>query len=312
MSVALALLLQIGSAQLAAPLQMGYHFDRDTVTVGDHVTLILRVLAPRGAKVTFPEGPDTARTPGSYPIELVGKRATAMLGDTAEAAYRLSVWDIGTQLVNMPDIIVSYGGRAQRVSLAGVSVYVRTVLPTDTAQRKPKPARPLISLVAFDWRIWLLGLLALLLILLGLWLWWRYRHRAEAPVDPYLRAKAEFARVGTQFPPTSGPGQHFAGMVDVMRDYLAARLPGIRRSFTSREMLAAMRLETPAERELPPLLERADMIKFARQPASGAEASAAGAAAIAVVDQVEARIVAAEKAERDARASREKKLERAA
>jgi hypothetical protein len=277
------------------------------------VTLIVRVLAPRGARFEFPAGPDTAHTEGTYPVELIGKRAMAMHGDTAIAGYRLAAWDVGTQALHMPDITVTIGSRTQHVALSEISIFVRSVLPADTALRKPKPARPLITLIAFNWRSWLIALLGLLLALLGLWLWWRYRNRAAAPMDPYERAKAEFARVASQFPPDRNPDQHYAAMVDVMRDYLAARVTGVRRSYTTRELLASMQLVSAAEQALPGLLERADLVKFARAAISSDEASAAGAAARSIADQVEVRIVAAERAEKAEKAeSAEPKLERAA
>jgi hypothetical protein len=305
MNLLVALFLQTAAGQ-PFPVQLGFALDRDTVTVGDHVTLIVRVLAPAGSQFSFPVGPDTAHKEGTYPVELIGKRATAMQGDTAVAGYRLAAWDVGAQTVNMPDVIVTYRGHKQLVPISGISIFVRSVLPKDTALRKPKPARPLISLVAFDWKKWLPLLLLLLLALLGWWLWRRYRRRAGMPVDPYQRAIAEFARVEREIPADRDPARHIAAMVDVMRDYLAARVTGVRRSYTTRELLPKIVLDGEATRELPTLLERTDLVKFARETTTPAEAAAAGKSARAIVDETEKRIVAAETAEK------ESKLERAA
>jgi hypothetical protein len=306
MNLLVAVFMQAAVAQQAFPVQLGFALDRDTVTVGDHVTLIVRVFAPHGSQFSFPAGPDTVHKEGTYPVELIGTRASTMQGDTAVAGYRLAAWDVGIQPVKFPDIVVTYQGQKQLVPLAGISLFVRTVLPKDTALRKPKPARPLIALTVFDWKKWLPLLLLLLLALLGWWLWRRYKRRAALPVDPYERAKAEFARVTREYPPEREPARHVAEMVDVMRDYLAARVTGVRRSFTTRELLPAMTLSGEAERSLPALLERADMIKFARSTASPAEAATAGSSARAIVDETEARLVGAETAER------EKKVKRAA
>jgi hypothetical protein len=306
LSLFLALFLQAGAAQNPFPVQLGFALDRDTITVGDHVTLIVRVLAPHGAQFSFPAGPDTAHAPGTYPVELIGTHVMAMHGDTAVAGYRLSAWDVGTQPVKMPDVVVTYLGRKQLVPLGGISLFVKTVLPADTALRKPKPARPLISLTKFDWKKWLPLLLLLLLALLGWWLWRRYRRRASMPVDPYQRAKLEFARVTKEYPPERDPREHLARMVDVMRDYLAARVTGIRRSYTTRELLSNLDAAAAPRSDLPALLDIADLAKFARAPVTPAEAAAAGETARKIVDETEARIVAAEAAEKD------EKLERAA
>ena len=299
-----ALFLQTGAAQSALPLQVGFALDRDTVTVGDHVTLIVRVLAPAGAQFTFPAGPDTAHKEGTYPVELIGNRATTMQGDTAVAGYRLAAWDVGAQPVNLPDAIVTYRGQKQLVPLSGITLFVKSVLPADSSLRKPKPARPLIALTSLDWKKWLPLILLLLLAVVAWWLWRRYRKRAGLPVDPYLRAKAEFDRVATAYPADIQPGEHLARMVDVMRDYLAARVTGVRRSYTTGELLSSMTLTGKARNELSVLLERSDLVKFARAPASPAEAASGGVSARAIVDATEAWIVATDAAEKDSRLER--------
>jgi len=302
MNLLFALVLQTAVVQSAFPVQMGYRLEPDTVTVGDHATLIVSIVAPPGSQVQFPTGPDTAHAEGGVlGVELVGQRATSLRGDTAIAGYRMSVWDVGTQAVNMPDVLVSYRGRVQHVPLSGISLFVKSVLPADTALRHPKPPRPLITLTTFNWLPWLLALLALIIASLVGWYWWRRRRAAAAPLEPYERAKLEFARTETQFPPDREPERHFAGMVDVMRDYLAARVAGIRRSYTSAELLSQIDLHGQTEQLLPVLLDRADLVKFARARVTTSESAGAGQSARAIVDAVEARLVAAEAAERESK-----------
>jgi hypothetical protein len=79
-------------------------------------------------------------------------------------------------------------------------------------------------------------------------------------------------------------------MVDVTREYLAARVPGVRRSNTTSELLRAMPPRDGVESELPRLLDRADLVKFARDDATADEARAAGALVRTIVDHVEARV----------------------
>jgi hypothetical protein len=85
-------------------------------------------------------------------------------------------------------------------------------------------------------------------------------------------------------------GEYLALMVDVAREYLAARVPGVRRSDTTTELLRTMQPREGVESRLPELLERADLVKFARANVSADEARAAGSTAREVVDHVEARL----------------------
>jgi hypothetical protein len=79
-------------------------------------------------------------------------------------------------------------------------------------------------------------------------------------------------------------------MVDVVREYLAARVPGARRSDTTFELLSAMKPRDAVEGELPRWLEAADLVKFARGDVTRDEATAAGRSLPAIVDHVEARL----------------------
>ena len=281
----------VQTPQGSLPVQMGYRVNPDTALIGQPFNLFVKVLAPKGVRFEFPAGPDTATQNGIRPIELRGEKVVTMLGDTAVALYHLVAWDIGTQPLRFPDVRVTLEGEERRLPLGGASVFVKSVLPADTSLRVPKPARSLIVLPVFNW--WLVAAL-LAAAILGLLLWWawsRYRNRPRAPVDPYQRAQREFARIEQLRLLENGPAtEYFARMVDVAREYLAARVPGVRRSDTTSELLFAMQPRDGVEAELPRLLEGADLVKYARADASREEASEAGLAIRAIVDHIEARL----------------------
>jgi hypothetical protein len=287
------LLLQAAVTQSGAdlPVKMGFTVNPDTVVIGQPFNLLVKVHAPKGVRFEFPEGPDTAVANGVRPIELRGTRAVTMIGDTAVALYRLVAWDVGSQPLRIADVRVSYEGVERRAPLATASVFVRSVLPADTSLRVPKPARPLIELPVFNWWPWIA--LAIAAIVSGFlwWAWRRYRNRPRPPVDPYVRAQREFDRIETRVL-TGGDlsGEYVAQMVDVTREYLAARVPGVRRSDTTSELLYAMQPEHGVEKDLPVLLDRADFVKFARGTVGREEAEAAGRKAREIVDHVEARL----------------------
>ena len=273
------------------PIQMGYRVNPDTVIVGQQFNLFVKIAAPMGVRFEFPAGPDTAMQNGVRPIELRGEKLVSMLGDTAVALYHLVAWDVGVQPLRMPDVRAALGGQERLLPLAGASVFVKSVLPADTSLRVPKPPRPLIVLPVFNWWPWLALAAAIIAAVLLWWAWRRYRNRPQAPVDPYVRAQREFDRIERMglLDADRGP-EYLARMVDVAREYLAARVPGVRRSDTTSELLLAMQPHDGVEAELPRLLERADLVKFAQENLPRDEGREAGLAVRAIVDHVKARL----------------------
>ncbi|MFL5480632.1 MAG: hypothetical protein ACJ8AK_00425 [Gemmatimonadaceae bacterium] len=296
--IALALLLQqtVTTIQPSAnlnqlPVQMGYRVKPDTVLIAQQFDLFIKVLAPKGVRFDFPLGPDTTAQNGIRPIELGGEKLVSMLGDTAVALYHLVAWDIGTQSLRFPDVRVTYGGQERLVPLADATVFVKSVLPADTSLRIPKPPRPLIILPVFNWLLWGGLLAAAIALVLLWWVWRRWRNRPRPPIDPYVRAQQEFARIEARKLLDKGEAEDYvAAMVDVVREYLAARVPGVRRSNTTTELVHSMRPSAGVETELPGILEQADMVKFARASVNRDEAGRTGTLAREIVDHVEARV----------------------
>jgi hypothetical protein len=273
------------------PVQMGYRVNPDTVLIAQPFNLFIKVHAPTGVRFEFPTGPDTTTQNGIRPVELRGEKLVTMLADTAVALYHLVAWDIGVQPLRFPDVRVSFQGQERRLPLAGALVFVKSVLPADTTLRVPKPPRPIIVLPVFNWLLWLALLAAAIVAALLWWAWRRYRNRPKAPMDPYAHAQQQFARIEQLRLLEEGKySDYYARMVDVVREYLVARVPGVRRSNTSSELLRTMQPRDGVEAELPRLLQRADLVKFARQDVSLEEAREAGLALRAIVDHVEARV----------------------
>lgn len=273
------------------PVQMGYRVSPDTVIIGQPFNLFVKIAAPMGVRFEFPAGPDTAMQNGVRPIELRGEKLVSMLGDTAVALYHLVAWDVGVQPLRIPDVRAALGAEERRLPLSGASVFVKSVLPADTSLRVPKPPRPLITLPVFNWWPWLALAAAIIAAVLLWWAWRRYRDRPKALVDPYVRAQGEFERIERMglIEADRGP-EYLALFVDVAREYLAARVPGIRRSDTTSELLWAMQPRDGVEAELPRLLERADLVKFAQEDLTRDEARDSGLTIRAIVDHIEARL----------------------
>ena len=282
----------VANGQTPEPVQsvrMGLRVFPDTVTIGQPFRLTVRAVVQPGARISMPEGPDTtADDSGIRPVELRGPRSLSMTADTAVAFYSLVAWDTGAQQLRMPDIVVTIDGSERRASLAGASVFVKSVLPADTTLRVPRPARAAIVLPTFNWWPWIAALAVALLALLLWFVWRKLRNRPPLPVDPYLRAQQAFARIEKLELIRQGRSEEYVeAVVDVARVYLAARIPGVRRSNTTAELLDAMQSRASVAGDLTPVLETADLVKFARGTVSDDEAVRGGAIARAAVEAVE-------------------------
>lgn len=283
-----------GSAPAA---RVGWLVQPETVTVGDPFRVLVRVQAAAGATIDFPAGPDSTDQ-----LEAMAPRAVRASADTAgvdqTAVYTLTAWDVGTIPLPLGDIVVHAGAAERRVPLGAVSVFVRSVLPADSALRVPKPARPPFD-IPRSWWLWIVaGLIAIALIALLLW-WWRRRRRRQAParaVDPFAHAEREFRRVEALGLVDAGErGRFVALMVEVLRGYLAAEYEAALPSLTTSELLDVLRATrgVPHDR-LAQVLREADLIKFARRPVTADRARDLGREVRAIVARVhEARVAEA-------------------
>ena len=274
-------------------IRAGVSITPDTVTVGDPFHVRVRVQAPAGATVTFPAAPDTTGAVAARDPRRIDTTAAPDGSLDVTATYTVAAWDIDAQPLGLGDVTVRVAGAERRVPLGAYRVYVRTVLPADTALRKPKPPRaplPDAPSLLVQWWPWLLAALAALALVGWTIVRWLRRRRApKPPEDAYTRAQNEFARLERLGLIEAGErGRLVALAADVAREYLTARFPEAVPSLTSSEALVAVaaREEIPQER-LAAFLDHADLVKFAALPV-GADAARAGfAEARALVDEIE-------------------------
>ncbi len=280
-----------------APVQASTRITPDTVRIGEPFLVVLRVRAPKGATITFPAGPDSGAS-----VEALDPRGLAVESDSSStdysATYRLAAWDLGRQPVAFAPGTVHGGGADGLVPFGDLTILVRPTTPADAAHRIPRGARALFAMPRTWWPLWQIAVVALGTILL-LWLlvrWWRRRPRAEAPsADPFADAAREFQTLdGIGLLDAGEPGRHVALAIDITRSYLVRRLAPESMAFTSAELIAAMAEDRRIpQARLRALLAASDRVKFARQPVSADEASAIGADARRLVEEVEQRVAAA-------------------
>ena len=275
-------------AEPAFQVKAGVTIAPDTVRIGDPFRVTVGVRAPAGASIEFPRALDTTAAVQSLdPVAVRTSADTSAMEQYAD--YRVAAWDIGKQPIRLDDVLVRYGGQVRRISITGEAVFVRSVLPADSAKRVPKPPRALIELSAFPWWLWLLIAAAIIATILLIWWWLRRRKKPPPPVvvDPYARAEAEFQRIEALGLLDAGErGRYVTLMIEVLRDYLATRYVEAMLSLTSSELQRTLHdvPHVPQDR-LTRLLTEADLIKFARRPVSGDRARELGREARAIVTQ---------------------------
>jgi len=298
--------------QPAVAVQMGYTVEPDTVTVGDPFRLIVRIRAPLGASVEFPAGPDSGAA-----VEALDPRQEQQGPDSTSlevtAGWRLAAWDTGDQLLRLGDIVVRADGRERRIPLSALKVFVRSVLPADSVLRIPKPQRALFEF-GRPWWHWLLAILAAIGIIGLLWWWWyrRRKRRAAEVEDPFAEAESEFERIERLGLVEAGErGRYVALMVEVLRTYLARRIPEAHQSLTTSELLISVR-ESPTVpvNRVALVLADADLVKFARRATTAERARELGTEARGIVGAVHAAELRA--AEEAKQATAEVPTERAA
>ena len=279
----LAAATPLNAQQPVIPVQAGITLGRDTATVGQVIALTVRIRAPYGATINFPAAVDSLGPVQSLEPPTVRDGAdTAQFADRI-ATYRLAPWDVGKQPIRLGDVLVQTDDGDRRITLDLPPLFVKSVLPADTALRVPKPARPLLEVRALmPWWWYALAAVAALLIGIGIWWWTRRRSRgADVTGDPYLDAMTAFDRVEKLALIQAGePGRHAALMADVMRRYLSQRLEAVSLAQTTRELLIVLRGAPSVSFDaVRTLLESVDPVKFAAASVSADEARAIGARA---------------------------------
>jgi hypothetical protein len=271
----------------AFQVKSGVVVSPDTVKIADPFRVTVGIRAPLGATIEFPRTADSTTAVQSIdPASVRTSPDTTAMEQYAD--YRVAAWDVGEQRIRFPDAIVRYNGAERRIPLVG-QIFVQSVLPPDTAQRLPKPQRDVFEINPFPW--WLLAVILAALIAIGLLIWWLVRRRRRPKpvvvVDPFERAVAEFQRIEALGLLEAGErGRYVALMVEVLRDYLAARYAEADLSLTSSELQHAARTmpHVPTDR-LTRLLTDADLIKFARRPVSTERAREIGREARIIVSE---------------------------
>lgn len=296
----LALVPVVLSAQGGRSAQLSVRVRPETVTVGQPFMIDVRVQAPAAATIRFPVLPDSGDAIEALDPRVITETPGADIDRTA--SYRMSAWDIGERHPALAAVIVSVNGVDERLEVKVPPVIVRTLLPADTADRVPKPAREPMLTPNGLWKLWLL-LAALAAVLIG-W-WWQRRSAPKPPPaerEAYLVARGAFEALDRLALHDAGePARHVIAHIDVLREYLGRRFPAAHQGQTPAEFARVLAGEALPSRHdmLAALLERDADLRFAATPLSIDDAVALADEAKRIVREVqeahEARLRAADR-----------------
>jgi hypothetical protein len=265
------------------------------IYVGDVFHAAVRLDLPPGTRAILP---DTLI--GGEDLEPAGRveiRSDALPGGGTRLTglYPLTVWRTGESSIEpLPIRLLSDGGEVV-VHARFPVVAVTSVLPADTTDIEPKPAKDVIGPNRVMWP-WILGGLALLLALIALYLWRRRRRPVAAferpDFDPRATALAALtAERAEQLLRSGNVRLLYIELSDALRFYAATIAPAFARDRTTAELSAAAPAAAIADAdvaELLALLTHADAVKFAARDVAADDARSDWQAAREWVARVEA------------------------
>jgi hypothetical protein len=275
------------------------HLAPNEPTVGDHVqaTISLRVRAAELADE--PRFPGWRRAWGEAEIVEAGP-AVKVAEKEGIALYEqrlvLAAFQTGTVSLPPQDIVLPLkAGTVRTPTPAGLALAVRSVIPRDAKDPKPKPPAPPRALPVGERFWWTLAVLSAACLLAA---WPLVRRRAAvasaareaALLPPFEELAAELDRLRGE---TSMLALHTCLSL-ALRRYLGRRLPFPAVESTTSEIqrqLLARRLPGPLVRQAIELLRACDLVKFARQDVGEPRARERVAEALRTARELESYLV---------------------
>lgn len=266
------------SAQFSGNVDVSFKAITDTVTIGDPITMTLRVTAPSEKTAVIPKL-DTDW--GDFEIRQQLPPTVTENDDgtkTTEQTIVATLFDVGTFSTPNWDIsIADMMGNTTRRAVPKVSITVKSVLKDgDTELRDLKPQAELP--VPFPW-LWMAGIAIALALAYLVWKylrpWLAHRRTAtpDTPVEvddrpPHEIALAELARIDALDLPGQGRfKEHYTLVGDCLRQYLEGRYDVAALEHTTAEIKTSLKrtgIERATARDVISLLEQCDWVKFAR------------------------------------------------
>ncbi|HEX9108855.1 MAG TPA: hypothetical protein VF832_16530 [Longimicrobiales bacterium] len=272
--------LALGATRPAAAQQVRTGIMPDTATIGDVVRAVVRIELPAGWQVAFADSLAVSDT-----VENAGRRSldtTAQPGGGTQvtAFFPVTPWRVGDLPIPPVRLHVVGPGVDSLIDARLPSLHVRSVLPADTTKQQPKPPKDVVGPDRLLWPYILAAILAL--ILLALLIWWLVKRLRRRPVvvapeerlTARERALRDLDRVRVAGLLEAGESKLFyVHSTIAVRRYLDALDPTWGADRTTSELIPRLRkLDLRVAAALARLLDRADLVKFARLRPAQSEA----------------------------------------
>ncbi|MDR1887606.1 MAG: DUF4381 domain-containing protein [Prevotellaceae bacterium] len=266
-----------GRAEAQIKIKLNIEPERDTIVIGDQVTLKVSVTAPKGEIIVFPEF-DKKMVEGIDLIEakevdtLKSKDKDSMY---LERKYLITSFDEGHYHINgFPVLKITPSGIDTIYSDRKIDLIVKTVeldknfQPYDIKAIKTYPSQ---------WWLWAVIIAVAVLLIAGLviFLIRKYRKPAAAvrlKIDPYLWAKHELQNLKESNLAATRTKEYYSRLTDIVREYIELQTSVSAMEKTSDEILSMLpdTIFNSEEllRNIRDLFSVADLVKFAKYPAS--------------------------------------------
>jgi hypothetical protein len=257
----------------AAAQQVQVSLSPNQPAVGDRVEAVIAVQVDPTVLAADPRFPVWGRTWGEVDILAASEPRRTMEADGSVVyRQRLTLAAFRPGKVPLPPMAIAVPLRSRTVQVstpAGLSVDLRSVLPRDRKDLKPKAPRAPVRLPVGDAFWWTLAGMLAACLALGLLILRQRRHAgpAAAPqpdLAPFPELAATLDRLGAE---PSAVRLH-TGLSLAFRHFLSRALGFGAEEHTTTEIqrhLLAGRLPAPLVRQSVDLLRACDLVKFARQ-----------------------------------------------
>lgn len=289
-----ALVTIIACNGLPASAQMyGAALEPDTVTVGGHFRVAVRVEVPPGMRILFPDTLDVPDQVEAAATRVMQSDTAASGVETLTAVYTLAAWKPGTIELPPAQIQLLTEAGPETIAAPVPAVTVRSVLPADTAGIEPMPLKDVLGPDRALLPLLLALLLGLALLGLGIWAWRRRKPASDAfdaapGIPPRERALGQLDRLLASGLLERGDLRSFYfSMTAIVRAYVGSLSRDWGTELTTAELHSHMLSrfgmhDAPAARaaadlasqaaRLDALLQYADLVKFARHGGAAANA----------------------------------------
>jgi hypothetical protein len=278
-------------ANLPAP-SVQTQVDPSTATLGDLITLTIRVTHPQALQV---DPPLFSKNLGTFEVYASTRLPGQVTGDKAVDQFQAALQNFTTGPQTLPGLVVPYRdpmGEAHQLKTPECVVTIAEVPPGPKDKGGIRGIKGVIGPTAWSPWWWVV---AVFLLSAVCYLLWRKRKLAlqgpppPPPVPADVTAMEKLQRLAQSDWLTTGKiKEYYSAISDILREYLEKGFNTSALERTTSEILRDLRkkteIATDCQAELRELLDTCDLVKFAKFRPDASEGAVAHAAAVKFVE----------------------------